>query len=201
MLMQPSSPDPKFDFMLKNNPQPKRGLPLPSFSKPVKIILAATIGVLLLVVISSILSGGKGGSTQPVVNAVARGQEILRVTGLTQQQIHLQDPTTQAVAATVSAALTSDQQQLSSYLASSHTKLSKLQLAADTDKTTDAQLQSASQNNNLDQAYVTYLQQALAKYQADLQTAYKAVGPKGKTILKSAYDSTSTLLSTAPLKQ
>lgn len=200
MLMQPTSPDPKFDFMLNNSAPPKRGLPLPSFSKPVKIILGVVLAVVLLIIISSALSGRNKGATQPVINTVARGQEILRVTLLAQQQFHLQDPTIQASAATVSAALASDHQQLISYLTKTGTKLSKLQLAADSDKTTDSQLQSASQNNNLDQAYITYVQQALAKYQVDLQIAYKVVGPKGKIIIKSAYDGTSTLLSTAPLK-
>jgi hypothetical protein len=73
-------------------------------------------------------------------------------------------------------------------------------LAADIDKTTDTQLQSASQNNNLDATYMGYLKVNLAKYQADLQTAYKAAGPKGKTILKNAFDSTATLLGSPQLK-
>ena len=200
MLMQPQSPDPQFDFMLKNNPQPKRSLALPAMSKPVKIIVFAIIGVILLIIISSVLSGHKGGSTQSIVSAVAREQEILRVTQLVQTQQTLRDPGTTALASTVSASLSSQQAQLTAYLAQSHTKLSKLQLAADTDKTTDTQLQDASQNNQLDSAYKDYLKQALAKYQSELQTAYNSAGPNGKTLLKDAFDSTATLLNNAPLK-
>lgn len=198
--MQPTSPDPQFDFMLKNNQQSKRGFSLPRLPKPAKIALAVIVGLILLIIISSLLSGRKSGSTQPIINSVARGQEILRVTTLAQQQLHLQDPATQALAATVFGALSSDQQQLKSYLANNKTKISTALLSADLDKTTDAQLQSASQNNNLDTTYVSYLKDSLAKYETALQTAYKSAGPKGKTIIKSSFDSTKTLLNSSPLK-
>lgn len=197
--MQPQSPDPKFDFMLKDNQKPKRRLALPGMSKPVKIILGVVLAVFILIIISSTLSGRNKGATQPIINAMARGQETLRVTHAV-QLLNLQDPTTQAVAATTLSSLTSDQQQLKVYLANNHTKLSAALLAADLDKTTDAQMLSASQNNNLDQAYKTYLQQSLTKYQADLQIAFKLAGPKGKTILKNAYDGAGTLLANPPLK-
>jgi hypothetical protein len=198
--MQPTSPDPKFDFMLKNNPQPKRGVPLPRMSKPVKIILGVIVGLILLTVISSLLSGRNSGANQPIINAMARDQEILRVTQLVQQQLRLQDPTTQALAATVSSVLSSDKQQLGTYLANNKAKPSLAVLAADLDKNADAQLQSASQNNNLDTAYAAYVKDGLTKYQSDLQTAYKSAGPKGKLILKSAFDSTTTLLGSSQLK-
>jgi len=200
MFMQPTSPDPKFDFMLKNNQQPKRSWGLPGLSKPIKIGLGITLAIILLVIISSVLSSHKNSSTQPLLNSVARGHEILRVTQLTQGQLPLQDPETKAVAATVFSTLTSDQQQLTSYLALTHIKLSKTQLAADTDKNTDAQLQDASQNNDLDTAYKNYLKDSLNKYAADLQEAFKTAGPKGKAIIKSAFDSTNALLSSGPLK-
>ena len=123
----------------------------------------------------------------------------LRVTAEA-QQFNLQDPGTAALAATVTATLSSQQAQLTNYLAQSHTKISKVQLAADMDKSVDSQLQSASQNNQLDDAYKAYLKQALAKYQADLEASYKSVGPTGKSLLKEAFDSTATLLTNAPLK-
>jgi hypothetical protein len=198
--MQPTSPDPQFDFMLKNNPPTKRGPSLPNLSKPLKIVLGVVAGIFLLIIISSALSGRKSGATQPIINSMARGQEILRVTQLTQQQLSLRDPATQALAATVSSALSSDQQQLTGYMAKNGNKLSKAQLAADIDKTTDAALQSASQTNGLDTAYIDYLRANLSKYGTDLQTAYNIAGPNGKAILGNALSSTSTLLNTPPLK-
>lgn len=198
--MQPQNPDPKFDFMLKDNPQPKRSLGLPAMSKPVKIVVFGVIGVMLLVILSSLISGHRGGGTKAMVAVVAREQEIMRVTQLAQSQQTLRDPGTTALAATVTATLSSQQAQLTSYLAKNHTKVSKVQLAADTDKNVDAQLQDASQNNQLDDAYKNYLRQALAKYQIELQTAFKSAGPNGKTLLKDAFESNSTLLANAPLK-
>jgi hypothetical protein len=197
--MQPQSPDPKFDFMLKDNAQPKRGMVLPALSKPVKIAAAVVIGIIVLIIASSILSRGKGNGAQTVISAIARGQEIVRVTQLVQTE-QLQDPGTTALAATISSTLSSQQAQLTAYLAQGHTKLSSLQLSADTNKSVDTQMQAASQNGQLDVTYKNYLSQSLARYQSDLDTAYKEVGPKGKLILKDAYDSNKLLLASAPLK-
>jgi len=200
MLMQPQNPDPQFDFMLKNNPQPKRGLSFPVMSRPVRIAVFAVAAILLLIIISSLLSGRKSGGTQSIASVVAREQEILRVTQLVQTQQTLRDPGTTALASTITSTMSSQQAQLTAYLATNHTKLGKLQLAADTDKNVDAQMQDASQNNQLDDAYKNYLEQALPKYQTELQSAYKSAGPNGKELLKDAFDSTATLLANAPLK-
>jgi hypothetical protein len=200
MLMQPQSPNPNFDFMLKDQPQPKRSL-MPNLSKPLKIGLAVAGGIILLIIISSLLSGRKSSASQPIIGALARGQEILRVTALIQQPpLQLRDPQTQALSATVSSSLSSDRQQLISYLAKNHTKVSAVQLAADINKSTDASLQSASQNNNLDSAYVTYLKSNLGTYQTDVQTAYKSAGPNGKALLQKSFDSVNTILSSPQLK-
>jgi len=198
MLMQPQSPDPQFDFMLKDSPQPKRGL-VPAIPKTAKIILAAVLGIFLLVIIIALISGRNKGSTQGIVSVMARNQEIIRVTDLA-QQLQLEDPQTQALAATVSASLSSDKQRLLDYLNKNKAKASPAQLAADKDTNTDTSLQSASQNNSLDTAYIDYLRSALAKYQADVQTAYKASGPNGQKILSETYESASTLLANPPLK-
>lgn len=196
MLMQPQSPNPDFDFMLKENQPSKRGFSMPNIPKPAMIGLAVVGGLILLVVVASLFSGGK---SNPVTGVLARGQETLRVTTMV-QQLQLKDPQTQALAATVSSALTSDQAQLNSYLAKNHTKVTKLELAADLDKSTDTSMQTASQNNNLDAVYITYLQTALAKYSNDLQLAYKSAGPNGKLLLSSSAESMRTLLNSSPIK-
>jgi hypothetical protein len=200
MLMQPQSPNPNFDFMLKDQPKPKRSF-MPNLSKPLKIGLAVAGGIILLIIISSLLSGRNNGASQPIIGALARGQEILRVTALLQQPpMQLRDPQTQALSATVSSSLSSDQQQLVSYLAKNHTKVNTVQLAADVNKSTDASLQSASQNNNLDSAYITYLKSNLGTYQTDIQTAYKSAGSNGKALLQKSFDSVNTILSSPQLK-
>ena len=196
--MQPQSPDPQFDFMLKNQPQAKRTLGLPAMTKPLKFGLAIVSGLILIIILGSVLGKPKT-STTNISGVLARGSEIQRVTAEV-QQLSLQDPATQALSATVNTTLASDQSQLEQYLANNHTKVSESQLAADTDKSTDTQMQTASQNNNLDQTYITYLQQSLAKYRYDIQTAYNAAGPKGRAILKDSLDGLNTLLSNSPLK-
>lgn len=198
MLMQPQSPNPDFDFMLKDQAQAKRGLALPG-GKLVKIVAIAVVAVLLLVIITSILRGNKGGP-QAMVLLLARENEILRVTQLAQNQYQLQDPGTTALAATVTANLTSQQQQFTTYLANNKVKPGKLQLAADTDKTMDSQLQAASQNNTLDATYTSYIKTGLLHYQQELQAAFDKAGPNGKALIQEAFDSTKTLLDNPPLK-
>lgn len=199
--MQPQSPKPDFDFMLKDNQPVKRGLSLPGIPKPIKIVLAAIVFITILIVALSWFSGRNSSITQPVVNVIARGSETLRVTTLVQSQLQLRDPQTRALAATVSSSLSSDQVQLKTYLTKNlKTKVSAAILSGLTDKSTDAGLKSASQNNRLDSAYVTYLKTALEKYKQNLQLAYDSAGPNGKKILKEAFDSTQTLLSSPPLK-
>jgi hypothetical protein len=199
--IQPQSPNPNFDFMLNNDQAPKKHLPLPSVNlpKPAKIVLGVVAVIFVLIIASSLLSGKGGGNNQPIVDAIARDQEILRVTNLVQTRLKLQDPQTQAAAATAATMLTSEKIELVSYLKQNHTIVSPAQVAADIDKTTDSSLQTASQNNGLDTAYISYLKASLAKYQADLQAAYKSTGPTGKKLLSNAFKSNAELLKSPPL--
>jgi len=197
---QPQNPNHDFDFMLKDQPPARRGLTMPNLPRPALYGLVGVAVIILLIIVFSVISGRKGGNTQPIFGVVARNQETLRVTDLVQNQLQLQNPQTKALAATATASLSSDKQQLTAYLATSHTKLSAVQLAADADKATDSSLQAAAQNNGLDQAYVSYLRDALTRYQTDLKAAYQKAGPKGKAILQAAYDSAGAMLGSPPLK-
>lgn len=197
--MQPQSTPTNFDFLEENQP-PKRGLPIPNLPKPAKIALAVVGGIIILIIVSSLLSSRNKGSAQAFAGVLSRANETLRVTALVQQQLPLQDPQTQALAATVNSAITSDKQQILSYLAKNHIKAPSTALAADTDKSTDASLQAAAQNNSLDAAYINYLKGALAKYEADLQNAYKTAGPNGQKLLSGTFESTHALLNSAPIK-
>jgi hypothetical protein len=198
--MQPQSPNPDFDFMLKDQQPARRGLSMPGLPRPALYGIAGVVIIILLIVVFSIFSGSKGGSTQSIIGALARGQETLRITDLVQTQLQLQDPQTKALAATVSASLNSDQSRFKSYLLSNKVKPNPKQLAADLDATTDASMRSASQSNNLDQAYKAYLQSALSKYETELKTAYQKAGPKGKELLNEASISASALLTSPQLK-
>ncbi|MGH7157389.1 MAG: hypothetical protein ACREGG_04755 [Candidatus Saccharimonadales bacterium] len=197
--MQPQSPNKDFDFMLKDKPAAGSRFSWAHLHGHTQVTLGVIAGVILLIVAFSLLSGRNNGSSQDFVGVLARGQETLRVTQVA-QQLNLQDPQSVALAATVDAGLSSDQVQLKNYLAKNKISISDAQLAADKDSSTDASLQSASQNNNLDGAYVSYLKTALTQYETDLQTTYKSVGPNGKNLLQTAFGSANTLLTTSPLK-
>lgn len=199
MLMQPKSPSPEYDFILKEDQSAKRGLPLPRLPKPLAFVLAILFVLILIIIIASALSGRKNSQWQPFEGVLARGEETIRVTKAV-QDLKLQDPQTQALAATINSTLSSDQTQLVSYLSKNHVKVAGAQLAADTDKSTDTSLQTAAQNNNLDAAYVNYVRDALNRYRTDLQNAYKTAGPNGKKLLSGSYDSTQALMGAAPLK-
>jgi hypothetical protein len=197
--MQPKSPSPDYDFILKDNQAQKRRLPMPNLTKPVLIGVGVIVGLIIIAIIGMVLSGKNKGKYQPYESVMARGAETLRVTKLV-QQLQLQDSQTQALAATVNSAMSSDQQQYTSYLAKNGVKVSATLLAADTDKSTDNSLQTASQGNSLDSAYETYLKTALAKYQDDLQSAFVTSGPAGKVLISNSIESTRALLNTAPIK-
>lgn len=198
--MQPQSPSPEYDFILKDKQSSGRRFPMPNLPRPVLIAASALVVLILIIVIATALTGRKNGQFASFEGVLSRGQETLRITKLASQQLNLQDPQTQALAATVNSALLSDQQQYQSYLAKNHGKVSTTQLIADTDKSSDSNLQIASQNNNLDSAYVNYIKTALTRYQTDLQTALNSSGPNGKKLLAGSIESTRALLNSAPIK-
>jgi hypothetical protein len=105
-----------------------------------------------------------------------------------------QNPDTKGLAVTTEAALSSDQAQLASYLGKNGVKVSSKSLAIYTDKTVDAQMQTAAQNNSLDSAYAAYLKKALMDYENRLSTVYPTVSVTAKNILHTAFVSTQTLL-------
>lgn len=203
MLMQPQeippNPNPNMDFIMNSGPAPKKGFSLPkaNLPRPVKLAIGGVVVLFIIIVLSSVLFANKSGNYQPYLSALARAQEISRVSALAQDDS--QDQAVQNLAATVQTSLSSQQAQITAYLKTNKASFSPKQLAADTDKTSDNQMQTAAQNNNLAGVYQAYLKQNLALYKADLSAAYTKAGPKGKAILNSAYDSVQTLLSSPPL--
>lgn len=199
--MQPAPPPAEqFDFMMKDQPKaPGRFSSLLSdVPKPAKIILVAIVGLFLLVILYSLLLGGKTTNTNQLINVAARAQEIARVSTLVQQQSSSAD--TKGLASTTSETLYSQQKQLVIYLKSQGIKVDTKKLAVRLDKNTDAQLLAAQQNNNYDQTYFDYLKTNLAAYQNDLTTASKGAGKNAQAILSTANNSVQTLRSAPQLK-
>ena len=195
-----TGPAGQFDFMLKDQPRPpsRFGSLLSGIPRPVKVVLAA-LGILFaLVILYTLLFGGKATNTDPLTSVMASAQEISRVSTLAHQQA--KDADTKDLATTTAAILSSQEQELRSYLKSKKVKVDTKKLAAKLDKKTDAQLATALQNNNYDQAYFNYLKTSLASYQNTLSAANKGVSLKVQAILKVDYSSVQTLLVAPQLK-
>ena len=147
----------------------------------------------MLVLFGILLFGGSTGNS-PVVDSIARSQEIIRISSSlgTQQGI---DTNTKDLAVTVKASLSSQQQQLIAYLKSKGTKIDPAKEVIYKNSSTDAQISSATQNNDLLVFYKSYLKTNLPLYESALQKAYASADSKDKPILSNAYTSSQTILS------
>ncbi|HXY18314.1 MAG TPA: hypothetical protein VEH48_02760 [Candidatus Nitrosopolaris sp.] len=186
------SPNPSYDFILRDPQAPRRRFSLPGGSGAMKILFGL-LGVLVIVIIFAVVAGGGGPSNaQQLVAVAGRAQEIARVSSLLQQQSN--DPNTQYLAATAQIALTSEQYRITGYLKAHKVKVSPAQLAAYQNKNTDSQLITAKQNNDLEETFDAYLKSSLEAYQASLQTASKGASKTVLPILQDANASTQVLL-------
>jgi hypothetical protein len=192
--MQPEqAPPPDYNFILQDKPQPKKSL-MPNMPKAVLFGGGAVVAILVLILVFGLIFGHKNTGTAAIMEALGRSQEISRVTEAQSQR--LRDSNALSLASTTQAAMTSEQADLSSWLAKHKVKADPKKLAIYKDTSTDQQMQQAAQNNNLDSAYLAYLQKALAEYALSLSNAYKVTASQsGKVILKDAFDSTQTLRS------
>lgn len=204
-LMQPDNAPPihtsqnqpsQYDFILKDKPKPKRKL-IPSFTnlpKPARIIIEVVLALFVIIILLALFSGNHASGSNKLVSVVAQAQEIVRVDTIAAQQANNSSGAIQNLIATSSTVLSSQQAELTQYLKNNNVKISNNSLNADFNKNTDTSLQTATQNNNLDSVYLSYLKSQLNNYQTSLQTAYKSAGKNGKAILSKDYDSIQTLL-------
>lgn len=194
-LMQPNAPNQQYDFILKNQ-KPQRGrfhLSLPGSGSSVSRGLLIGLVVIVLILFAILIFGGNGSANKPLVDLVARAQEINRVsTAVANQQDVSAD--TKNLVATVQSVLSSQQQQIASYLAGTGTKIDPVKQTAYKDTGTDSQLTSADQAGNLAAFYQSYLKSNLANYQSALQADYKTATPKAKTLIANDYASVTTIL-------
>lgn len=190
--MQPNG-QPNYEFIMKGNQATKKGSSLPKLPRPAAIALGVVVGLFLIIVISSLLFGGKSSNAQDMINAAARATEIARVSGVAAQAA--QDNPTRSLATTVQATMSSQSAQITHYLKQyKKMAVSTTALVADQNKNTDSQIQTAAQNNNLTSSYKDYLRSNLALYQTDLQTAYKSAGTNGKNLLSGEFNNVQTIL-------
>ncbi|HLG91147.1 MAG TPA: hypothetical protein VI336_03270 [Candidatus Saccharimonadales bacterium] len=200
---QNSTPSDKTDFgfmLSQQQPQTQTSSAgrFSNLGKPAKI-LAATVGVLIIVIAGALILGGGDSSSKQVLDLMAQSQEIARVSQ--QQDLKFTDTNTKGLSATTQAAMNSQKFELGSYLGKAGVKYGQKELAVKLNQKTDTDLQTAAQNNNLDGAYVSYLKTSLTTYLNSLNSTYQAANSQTlKTNLKAAYDSVQVLLKSPQFK-
>jgi hypothetical protein len=189
--------NPDFGFMMDQQP-PAQTPPGPAgkisgFGKPAKILAGLGLVFVVVIVAALIFSSGGSGSSQQVLDLMAQNQEIARVSKAQDQKFT--DGNTKGLSATTQATLASQQNELGSYLSKTNVKYGQKELAVKTNPATDTQLETAAQNNSLDDAYAQYLKSSLSAYSISLSATYKSTDSASlKSALQAAYDSVQTLL-------
>jgi hypothetical protein len=217
MLMPPQQPqnqptlnsgphgelDPNYGFIFNGQQKPRRRFSLgrlPGGSNIAKLAVlfvagGAILGIIIIVLSSTLFSTKI--NTKELDDVIARAQEISRVSDLVAQ--NTRDVNTLNLASTTSTSLTSQQEELLTYLHKFHKKISAKDLGLYLDKTTDTQVQTAASTNTLTTAYYNYLKKHLADYNNSVKTAYNTSGPAAKTILQNTSSSNQVLLNSQQL--
>ena len=195
MQPQSSSPNPQYDFIMNSGQPapPSHRFSAPKLPKLVLIIIGGVVLIILLIIIASILGSAGKESSKPYLDLMSRSAEIVRVGELAKPD--MKDPDTLALLTTTNTALSSQQSQLGSYLAGIGTKVDPKQLTSYLNSETDKGLQSAIQNNNLEEAYAIYLKGSLDAYLSVLKSLGGGSDVASKQILAEAVASTEALLS------
>ena len=189
------APQPDYNFILQDKPKRRLSLPKLNLPKPLLITLIVVVGLLLIITVWGLVNRKGSTNTVSLSDIAARQAEIVRVSN--EAASDAQDPTVQNLATTASTALGSDQQQLDKYLG---LKANDKSLNKYLNKNTDTQLQTATQNNNYDQVYLTYLQQSLQTYQQALQTVSTGASTSARALLQTDYNDAASLLAAPQFK-
>ena len=184
-----------YKFILEDKPKSRFSLRLPNAPKAVLIPVGILFALILLIVVSSILSGRGKGAYVKLSDVVAQQQEITRVNRLIDP--YTKDTNLKALATTVNVTLAGSQSKLTGYFVKNHYKLQPQKLNARRRAETDSDFKNAYLNNRFEPVYYDRLKQNLKDYQANMQTVRPQVGPNGQKILDEATANVKVLL-TAP---
>ncbi len=199
----PNSPNSQYDFIMKGDQpaaQTKAQSITGKFFLPKKMIFIA-IGGVFAVIIGLVVFSSLSKDTGPANNLTAlvgTSAEIARVSDLVTAQS--KDADALSLAATTSAALTSQSGQLSSYASSAGVIIDPKLLVLYTDKKIDADLESAAVNNQLETTYYSYLNNKLPSYQSKLQALSTTKSTTLLTVLEDSYNSAQIILTAPQLK-
>jgi hypothetical protein len=186
-----------YDFIM--NPQKPQRDPISLFTggNMIKRAIIAVVGLIVLIVLYSIVSGFLNGASSDQINrliSIARTEsEITRVTGAV-NMTKLNDRNVINYATTAKLSAQSSSHEILAVLAARGKKVKTTDIST-VDLGNDAALKQGEENGRYDQAMKQLLDKLLARYQQQLAAAYTPGTLKEKQVIKSANDQVNLLLS------
>ncbi|MCA9327782.1 hypothetical protein KDA14_04610 [Candidatus Saccharibacteria bacterium] len=193
----PGSNNP-YDFIVNPAPVPKKSL-LTSSNGPMKllVLIGFVAGAIILVAVVFTLIFSKSSTTPTLTTIVQEQQELIRIA--TQGEAKASDEATKAYAYNVDLSISTNQQQLLSYLSKHGTTVKEKELALKKDPATDKLLTNAQATSTYDSTLKKVLATQLQTYLTDIQTAFKETSNADlKTILNKSFTAGKTLLTQDP---
>lgn len=180
--------------MNPQQPQKRSGFSLSGGKNRILILIGGGIVILGVgIILVSLLFGGNGENSQKLLGIAQTQTELIRLA----EQAKGKARTSAAVnlATTVSATVTSSENQTLPIVKRSGAKTDVKTLALKRTAKTDQQLASAEQSSQYDTVFITVMTTQLQSYQTQLKDAYASLKkPTDKQVMKSAYDSTTLIL-------
>ena len=188
---------PDYEFIMNPASVKQGGLSLGLGSSLAKRVIIAAAGLLVLLILFVVVKGVLGGSSSnaaSLLGVVQDQHELLHIASEASQQAGISTTTLNSTS-TITASISSQEGQLTSYIKSIGQKISTAQLGLKVSSTTDAQLTAAASAGTYDQTYQTVVQGALTSYQNDLKRAYaQTTGPRGRGLLTTDYNAAKLLV-------
>jgi hypothetical protein len=189
---RPGSQTP-YDFFLKEQPKPKKGLSLGGGSLKKRLLIAGggvLVLLIILIVFMSVVFGGNKGVNQQLLELAQEQTEIVRVAdiGVTKSR----GAATKNLAITTKYSVTTSLNEVLSLLKK---KANTKELGLKKNSQTDQTLDTAATNDSFDEVFTETLQTSLKAYRTNAKKIYDASsGQKTKKVLADAYNGINVLL-------
>jgi len=191
----PNNPG-QYDFIV-NPGQPQKQNPFTSSSKALRIglVLGALLVLLIgFVGIRSMLTSGSS-NTPALTNVLIQQQELVRLANAPSKDKQSISTANANSAATIQLAVTSDSQELRSYMKTRGIKYDPKKLIYPSRAATDQQLSASASSGTYNTTYGDVLNTQLTEYQQSLKSAHdKTQGEIGRELLNMQFDGTTLLL-------
>lgn len=184
-----------YDFIMNENPKPKRRWLPGGNSKGQRLAIIAIIVVVILllgIVLYGVFTASSSAGTADMVSAVQQQQEIARIADIGAAKARQTE--TKYIAVMTAETMRSDQASLTAYLKKNRKKISSKELNATKSSATDSSLDKAEQANSFDSTFTATLAKELSAYQKTAKDAHDHTSSaSAKKILEQMYAHTALL--------